>query len=160
MLRRQTGSPRTSPRLQSWVDDQRHTTHPVQWTRISETDSVTRKLDLKYVVTCEECEEEWTFEAESEAETFHEEHTAVTDHEPDGIEYVERPISPDRPADLLKLIERLDRRTGGDFGVPGELVIRAAVHRGGDHQQVRNWLDRLSRSGQVVTPVDGQYRTV
>lgn len=139
---------------------QKHTAHSVAWTRTNIDAELSRTLDLEYHISCSECEENWQFEDEDEAQTFQSEHRNFTDHEPEEIEYVEQGIEVDDPDSLITLINRLNNRTPGNHGAPREVVVTAARHRKGNKKKVENWLDRLLQAGELYEPIAGHYRVV
>jgi hypothetical protein len=139
---------------------QKHTGHPVDWTEANIDSQLSATLDLVYQVVCDECEEQWEFEEHEEAEEFHQEHSTVTDHTPSDIQHLQRGVKINKPDDLLKLIDRLNTRTGGENGAPYDIVLQAARHRGGNTKKVKRWVERLCQEGELYEPTPGYYRHV
>jgi|APHM01.1.fsa_nt_gi hypothetical protein len=130
-----------------------HTGHRMVWERAVFGSDV--RPETTWELTCETCDETWTFGTEREALAYRQEHATYTDHAIEGT-----PTHRGLESVTDEVIADLVTELGEEFdkGVPEPLLY---AHAGeASHEEVRHTLQRLKRQGTVFEPSPHRLETV
>jgi len=131
-----------------------HTGHDMEWVR-TEFEHIIESA-TNWEVSCDVCDDEWTFGTIEQAENFSKEHSQYTDHESAG-----------EPAEVV--VDNLDSRSVkeiiGDLadryeeGAPEQAVYAISAENDIEIAEIKREVEKLRRSGEIYVPTQGHLRT-
>lgn len=137
-----------------------HTGHEVGWVRTAfqpDVDPLT-----EYVLECDVCDDEWTFDSYEDAQSFREEHGKYTDHSIEN-EPTEEPFKIHTDTDLRdeKEVKDLVSRLEEEFenGAPEQAIYASISDEPEQVARARTLVEKLRRKGEVYEPARGYLRT-
>ena len=112
----------------------------------------------EWEVTCNECDDTWTFVTEDEAIEFYNEHSKFTDHEANNISELEEEHK--ELKNLKRLIWVLQRKGNFEEGVPMGVVYDHLNDLGVDKAWASREIEQLKQIGEIYEPSTDHLRSV
>lgn len=133
-----------------------HTGHTCRWDRAELETEVDVELGTVWIVTCDECLDEWKFSSEKAAQDWYDDHVLYTDHYANEPECLGEHV--DGVENMDKIIRAYESTGQFENGVPVPLILSELENHDITQSVADAEIQKMRRRGIVYEPKTGHIR--